>query len=160
MHPHKHLPEPTIPHLWSGPDRSTFWNCWTIFFLYEMVRLTVFNDIDEQSYINVIYMSYIYAELYVQRWHIKSLVVSSDQWLHRLDLGFPTFEMIMRPESHKVSERQIGKEQKQFPNNYSKCSVFLYCFFFQMFFLYLFYSKCSFSGVSWQSLMVLPPLLL
>ena len=29
----------------------------------------------------------------------------------------------MRPESHKVSERQIGKEQKQFPNNYSRQMV-------------------------------------
>ena len=45
------------------------------------------------------------------------------QWLHLLNLGFPTFEMIMRPESHKVSERQIGKEQKQFPNNYSRQMV-------------------------------------
>ena len=158
MHPHKHLPEPTIPlvtmgHLWSGPDRSTLWNFLTIFFFMKWSNRPFL----------MIWMNghtYTYAQLYVQRWHIKSLVVSSDQWLHRLDLGFPTFEMIMRPESHKVSERQIGKEQKQFPNNYSKCSVFLYCFFFQMFFLYLFYSKCSFSGVSWQSLMVLPPLLL
>ena len=37
--------------------------------------------------------------------HIKSL------WLHLLNLGFPTFETIMRPESHKVSPRE--KDQKR-----------------------------------------------
>ena len=78
-----------------------------------------FNDIDEYYSLN----SHTYMHSCTEVTHQIS---GSIEWpvtpLAR-PLGFPTFEMIMTPESHNVSERQIGKDQKRFPNNYSRQMV-------------------------------------